>query len=553
MSGVSQTPKATGQEITVPLHTQIQDAQKAIQQQHQARNQGLPIDHAAMLRLGMSMTKIEKGVKGINNTSLEEQFALLSDDFDTLKTRVRFVAQRNNISSRHVLLNMGGTKPVLSSIVEFLNPYNTVSCAKVNKHCRVAVKGSSLSPQLGSIRRMNVAELKQYVDALRLPKGEFEDVMPEEEFEGVLKQCIKLEEFDFQGWQGADYTTIRLIIDSLPETVTVLNNIGRIEKETLKIAADKFPQLTTIRIEDGIEIDDEDLQYLGKKCPISRLHIKDCYDITSQGLQAFPSLRELSIDNCPELSITEAMVICKGLTSLHVCRNGLDDARDWQAIWEAIAANCKGLQNLKIKSSDQEAYHHQGCLAIARNCPKLTHLSLQCKIPLAHIGELVPAFSQIKSLEILMRMQRISDWLALAKRCPLITQKELGLYFDFANDDEIREFTEVYPSVHRLELFSSEITDAGLRAIARAYKSKLTTFAVYIAKGSFTDQGISELARCSKLSHVGFIENSILIKVKFEWIKAMLENCSLASLRCSNQDNPEFASIRRNYPHVSII
>lgn len=539
---------------TLELRDKMQDAQKAIWQHQRDLNKRLPINHEAILRLGMSIGKIERNVSAIANPSLREAFALLNDDFECLRIRVRILAERNRVSARHALLNQGTSQPVFASVGSFLNVFGISDLSTMNKACH-AVKASSIKNQLRQIRCLHVKDLIRYANALGRPRN----------WAHVFSFCKGLEEFDFTchfNSKPVDNDIIREILQHLPPTISILNfDSTDIDDPLLQFVADKFQRLTSVGLRNCPNIRMKSIAYLGNKHPdILKLNIGDLGGLSASCLRPFRNLKELDVRGC-QLDLGQVTSYCPGLTHLN--------ARGWliSDIYScrAIAANCPELQHLELSAQN---YDHPGCMDLAAKCPQLSHFALQCFTPPDPFlfNAFLTAAPQIRVIDIhsgnngsIANARKCSEWLKLAKQYPAIAEKTSSIYVDDkVSDQDITRLTVAYPHVRELQLQDiSLLTDAGITQIATSYKQQLTKLFM-VRCPSLTDNSLRILGQnCPRLY---FIILDVC-KITPDGIRDLLNRCNLKHLRLDNASfttvnngiaTSEKRKIQKEFPHVVI-
>lgn len=499
------------QVILHPARTQIQIIQKAIHDQQRALNQQSPIDHVAIARINNAIKALGKEFDPINNASLEEEFALLAEDFETLKIRIRILAQRNRVSTQDAILNRGGTQPMLGSIGSFLH-IPAASFLRANTHCHNA-KTPAIKNQLRVLRRMHVDDLNRYANSLDVPGN----------WKHILDLSPNIQAFNFSpkpGKNALSKAKIFTILQMLPPSVTELNfRNTKINDQILSWVANRFSGLTALVLDNCTKINNSSLIEVGKNCPqLSRLSINRCGNLSAQCLVPFSNLRELELADSM-IHLQDALSICSALTHLSASWSEIDTNS-----WTALAAHGTHIGYLNLNGI---LYNHKECLPALRKCPQLSHLSLQSLIgsfSSFHIRQLVCACPQLQSLDVRYSLKDMSPcvaWATFAECCPKIKELEMAVRLERASDATLRKFMAVYPKVRGLSLAKADhLTDAGLTELATKYNRGLAE--IFLHRAAITDHGLSELARlCPCLTTLKLTR----CNVTFAGLKNLLELC----------------------------
>ncbi|CAL5183836.1 unnamed protein product [Lathyrus oleraceus] len=147
----------------------------------------------------------------------------------------------------------------------------------------------------------------------------------------------------------------------------------------LAALADGFPKLEKLRLIWCSNVTSHGLSSLAWKCVyLKALDLQGCY-VGDQGLaavgQCCKQLEDLNLRFCEGLTdkglVELAIGVGKSLKSLGVAAC----AKITDISMEAVASHCGSLETLSL---DSEFIHNQGVLAVAKGCPYLKSLKLQC-------------------------------------------------------------------------------------------------------------------------------------------------------------------------------
>lgn len=147
----------------------------------------------------------------------------------------------------------------------------------------------------------------------------------------------------------------------------------------LSVLADGFPKLEKLRLIWCSNVTSNGLSSLASKCAnLKALDLQGCY-VGDQGLaavgQCCKQLEDLNLRFCEGLTdvglVELALGVRKSLKSLGVAAC----AKITDISMEAVASHCGSLETLSL---DSEFIHNQGVLAVAKGCPHLKSLKLQC-------------------------------------------------------------------------------------------------------------------------------------------------------------------------------
>ena len=141
--------------------------------------------------------------------------------------------------------------------------------------------------------------------------------------------------------------------------------------DRFKEIIDLCPQLTVLEIERKIK-DDDEVEYLAKKCPhFKKLIFKngDFSKETISEMVCLPSLTSLTILEATSSNLKNFLLHCPRLIELHIGSTFLTDFG-----LDVVGEYCHKLEKLCIENANITS---KGLLELAQNCPKLTRLEIR--------------------------------------------------------------------------------------------------------------------------------------------------------------------------------